>query len=81
VDVQRVEVSDDGQRVQLHLKEVKPGYLYELHLEDIRTKKGHPLVGNFVTYTVNRLRDGTRAPAQIPATRKPSDASKTSEKK
>ncbi len=73
VPVQSVEVSKGGKQVQLELEEVKPGYLYELHLNGLRTEDGTPLTDTFITYTVNRLVDGTPAPRQVPSTRPGTD--------
>ncbi len=68
VEVKGVEVRGK-RRVALRLARLKPGYVYELHLDGIRSADGHPLIGDFLCYTVNRLVDGTAPPPQIPATR------------
>jgi len=63
VDVQTIRVthiaiSPDGRKVSLTLGDLKPGYIYELKLENVKSTKGRPLVINlFVIRSIidNRL--------------------------
>lgn len=56
VPVTGVKVSADGRTVSLQLAALKPGYVYELRLGDIRTPAGKPLANKIICYTLNKLR-------------------------
>ena len=60
VDVQAIPVtgikmSDDRKKVSLTLSALKPGYIYELNLGDVKTAQGEPLANKLICYTLNRL--------------------------
>lgn len=62
-DVQAVSISDiklssDGKKVTVKLATLKPGYIYELNLSNIRSEEGEGLANKLICYTVNRLRNG-----------------------
>jgi sugar lactone lactonase YvrE len=61
VDVQRVRVTSNDQRVRLALDALKPGYVYELRLDGLTSRQGHKLNAPLVVYTANYLRDGSTA--------------------
>lgn len=61
VAVRGVKVSADGRKVALQLAALKPGYVYELRLGDIRTPAGKALANKalankIICYTLNKLR-------------------------
>ncbi|MEX2232099.1 MAG: hypothetical protein WD824_08065 [Cyclobacteriaceae bacterium] len=61
VDVQAVPVTDidissDGKKVSLTLGNLKPRYIYELKLANIKSKEGTPLANDLICYTLNNLR-------------------------
>jgi len=60
IDVQDVLVTDiqlskDGKKVSLVLDSLKPGFIYELKLGDIKSPAGKPLRNNLICYTLNKL--------------------------
>lgn len=57
--VKTMRISDDGRKVSLSLEKVKPGYVYELKINGLRSAQGEALVNNYIVYNVNRLLDGT----------------------
>jgi glucose/arabinose dehydrogenase len=59
VDVTSVELLPDGQRVRLALADLQPGYIYELTLDGVRAADGSPVQNPLLTYTLNRLLDGS----------------------
>jgi hypothetical protein len=61
VDVQDVplinaRLSKDGKKVSLIMNDLKPGYIYELKLGDIKSLTGQPLANKLICYTLNKLR-------------------------
>jgi glucose/arabinose dehydrogenase len=61
MDVQPVSVSDivisaDRRKVSITLPSLKPGYLYELKLKDIKAASGEGLENNLICYTLNKLK-------------------------
>jgi hypothetical protein len=56
VAVTGVKVSADGKKVSLKLAALKPGYVYELKLGDIRTPAGKPVANKIICYTLNKLK-------------------------
>jgi hypothetical protein len=61
-DVQSVAVTDaklsfDGKKVSLTLSMLKPGYIYELNLSNMKSASGESLKNTLICYTVNRLRE------------------------
>lgn len=57
VPVTKVQLSPDNKQISLTLPEIKPGYIYELRLTDIRSSDGDSLANALVCYTVNQLRE------------------------
>jgi hypothetical protein len=60
-DVQTIPVTDarlssDGKKVSLTLATLKPGYIYELNLSNIKSASGERLANTLICYTVNRVR-------------------------
>ncbi len=58
VDVKDIEVSDGGKKVSLKLGSLKPGYIYELRMGELKSEEGQVLENRLVCYTVNSLRSG-----------------------
>ena len=61
VEVQDIPVSSatlsrDAKKVSLIIHNLKPGYIYELKLGDIKSPDGQPLANKLVCYTLNKLR-------------------------
>jgi glucose/arabinose dehydrogenase len=65
VPVKDVKVSNGGKTVSLKLESLKPGYIYELTMGALKSKRGEVLENMLVCYTVNVLRSG-RSGAQPP---------------
>lgn len=62
VDVQTIPVTDiqispDRKKVSLMLSDLKPGYIYELKLENIKNAEGKPLANTLICYTLNKLKN------------------------
>lgn len=56
VPVSEISVSNDGKVVSLILKQLKPGYIYELKIENLRSTSNDLLVNNLICYTLNELK-------------------------
>ena len=61
VDVQDVPIintilSKDGRKVSLIMNGLKPGFIYELKLGDIKSAAGKLLGNKLICYTLNKLR-------------------------
>ncbi len=61
VDIQDVTVisaklSKDGKMVSLTIGDLKPGFIYEVNLGDIKSATGQPLTNKLICYTLNKLR-------------------------
>jgi hypothetical protein len=61
VDVQDVtaisaKLSTDGKKVSLTIDGLKPGFIYEVKLGDIKSVTGQPLTNKLICYTLNKLR-------------------------
>lgn len=50
-----ISISRNGKTVSIKLDELKAGYVYELSLENIESRRGRPLENTLVCYTLNRL--------------------------
>ena len=61
VGVKDIEVSDGGKKVSLKLENLKPGYIYELTMGELKSEEGAVLENRLVCYTVNLLRSGQRS--------------------
>jgi hypothetical protein len=55
IPVTHVEISPDRKKVSLTLGDLKPGYIYELKLGNIKSAKGRPLANKLICYTLNKL--------------------------
>ena len=56
VSVTGVKVSPDSRKVSVTLANLKPGYIYELKLNNITSVTGEPLANSIICYTLNKLR-------------------------
>ena len=56
VPVAGINISSDGRKVSLSLRDLTPGYIYELKLKNIISEGGTPLANDLVCYTLNNLR-------------------------
>ncbi len=55
IRVTHIEISPDRKKVSLTLSDLKPGYIYELKLENVKSAKGRPLANKLICYTLNKL--------------------------
>lgn len=55
ITVTGIQLSEDGKKVTLTLDDLKPGFIYELKLGDIKSPAGKPLGNNLICYTLNKL--------------------------
>lgn len=55
VPVKQVAISKDGKKVSLTLADMKPGYVYDLTIQDLKCEKGVLLKNNHLFYTLNNL--------------------------
>ena len=56
VNVLNSQISEDGKKISLQIKDLKPGYIYELTLGEIKSRTGQPLANKLICYTLNKLR-------------------------
>ncbi len=56
ISVTDVRISSDNKKVSLTLASIKPGYIYELNLGNIKSSSGEDLANKMICYTVNRLK-------------------------
>ncbi|SDM30141.1 Glucose/arabinose dehydrogenase, beta-propeller fold [Daejeonella rubra] len=56
VPVTAIKISDDRKKISLTLSTLKPGYVYELTLGNIKTSKGDELTNKIICYTLNKLK-------------------------
>lgn len=56
VGIKSYSISGDGKTVSLTLEVLKPGYIYELKLENLWSVKNENLVNNLICYTLNQLK-------------------------
>lgn len=59
IPVTDIQISDDLKMVSLTLSSLKPGYVYELNLGDIKTANGEELNNKVICYTLNKLKSAT----------------------
>jgi azurin len=57
VPVTEVKVSPDKKKVSVTLAALKPGYVYELKLNNLQTQTGQPLTNKLICYTLNKLKN------------------------
>ena len=55
VKVVGIAISDDRKKLKVDLGEMKPGYVYELKLGNVRSAEGQPLTNKIICYTLNKL--------------------------
>lgn len=56
VDIRDIQISRDGKKVSLSLSDLKPGYIYELGLKNMKSASGKPLENELICYTLNHLK-------------------------
>ena len=56
IPIINTKLSKDGKKVSLIIDDLKPGYIYELKLGDIKSLTGKPLTNKLICYTLNKLR-------------------------
>jgi len=56
VPITSIKVSPDHKKVTLTLATLKPGYIYELNLSNMRSSSGEELANKLICYTLNRIR-------------------------
>ncbi len=54
--VKKINVSPDHKKVSLTLSSLKPGFVYELNLENIKASSGDSLANKLIRHTLNRLK-------------------------
>lgn len=57
VQIKNIKVSQDKRKVSISLANLKPGYIYELKLNNIRSVSGEPLANSIICYTLNNLKN------------------------
>jgi hypothetical protein len=55
ITVTGIQLSEDKKKITLTLDDLKPGFIYELKLGDIKSPAGKPLGNNLICYTLNKL--------------------------
>ena len=55
VPIVGIKLSKDGKKVSLVIEGLKPGFIYELKLGDIKSAAGQPLANKLICYTLNKL--------------------------
>jgi len=55
IRVTQITISPDRKKVSLTLSDLKPGYIYELKLENMKSAEGRPLANKLICYTLNKL--------------------------
>lgn len=55
-----VRLADDRRSVELVVRDLQPGHIYEFDVERLRSAEGRPLENAQAFYTLNRLLDGRR---------------------
>ena len=56
VAIEKYVISDDGKVVSLILEDLKPGYIYELKVDNLYSSTKEHLVNNLICYTLNHLK-------------------------
>ena len=69
--VTAVHISADQRTVSLTLNSMKPWRIYDLKIAPLKSKDGHPLLNNWMVYTLNRLLTNTPQPQPPIPTRTP----------
>lgn len=55
IEVTKIDVSRDQKKVSLTLSSLKPGYIYQLNLGNIKSSSGDSLSNKLICYTLNKL--------------------------
>lgn len=58
VGIEDIKLSDDRKKVSLTLENLKPGYVYEIKLNNIKNAADTPLANTLICYTLNNLLSG-----------------------
>ena len=53
--INNIELSDDGMSAKLTLDQLRPGYVYEIRLNNLRSSTGKEMVHSFAYYTLNEI--------------------------
>ena len=56
IPVTSIKLSNNRKKVSLSLGDLKPGFIYELTLGDIKSSDGHMVANKLICYTANRLK-------------------------
>ncbi|HRE50392.1 MAG TPA: PQQ-dependent sugar dehydrogenase [Flavitalea sp.] len=56
IDVENIAISPDRKKISLVLSSLKPGYIYQLNMENLRSGSGDSLANSLICYTLNKLR-------------------------
>lgn len=59
VEVESVEISEDGKMVDIHLKELKAWHIHEVKIKGLKSADGTSLANSYFAYTLNRLLENT----------------------
>ncbi|MEM7013195.1 MAG: PQQ-dependent sugar dehydrogenase [Verrucomicrobiota bacterium] len=59
VEIESIEISDDGKVVDLHLAELKAWYVHEVNIAGLKSAEGTQLANSYFVYTLNRLLENT----------------------
>ncbi len=57
VEVKNIAVSPDRKKVSLALSSLKPGYVYQLNVENVKAGSGDSLANSLICYTLNKLKE------------------------
>ncbi len=66
VGVSAVALQPDGRTVRVTLADLTPWRIYDFRISGVRSVTGHPLVNEWIVYTLNRLRGGNTPPPPPP---------------
>jgi hypothetical protein len=56
VTINSIKLSSDGKRISLTVNGLKPGFIYEVNLGNIKSSAGQTLSNKLICYTLNKLR-------------------------
>jgi len=59
VEVESVEISENGKTVMVRLKELKAWHIHEVNIKGMKAQDGKPLANSYLAYTLNRLLENT----------------------
>ena len=79
--VTAAEVLPDGKTVRLTIDDMRPGYIYEIKVDDLRSDQGLGLLHNFGYYTLNRVPGGGTVATQAVETNAGAEAVPSSSKR